>query len=183
MFWTKKLSDADRIERLAVAVVLGGMKLAQDSTTMLADEDRVSIDSRRADEFVVEIIAICLHVVDRLLFQNLGALRRSGIMDGLLPKVLEVIRQTVSDRHHATICSTRLVDIYDARQVEYSGYPRLFAEKDEGLRGTLFWEFAKRMATLADPDRSDLALYLHIHFSSSLVALLTEPEVARLLKE
>jgi len=95
----------------------------------------------------LDLTYLCLHLIDRLTFQTLGAEKRQVFIDALGPAV----EQSLENQFHAQIESREFRDaffqILNRKNVEYAAYREFFPEEGQGTKNTLFWEFAKNMST------------------------------------
>ena len=60
-------------------------------------------------------------------------------MNALLPSVQRELKPPLDSQFQ---------DLYNTRNMFYGGCPRLFPEKKDNLKGTLFWEFGKAMGSV-----------------------------------
>jgi hypothetical protein len=96
----------------------------------------------RAEELIaslaIELLVFALHLVDRLTFSVIGSANRELFMDELCAATERLTKSPFDDR---------LRRLYNTRQEFYSHFTQLVAINEESLRGTLFWEFGKMLAS------------------------------------
>lgn len=86
----------------------------------------------------LEGMVFFLHLLDRTAFEFLGPFKRRVFMDAVLEGVSEISPPAGLQRE-----SFRA--LWNTRQSEYSAYSKLYPENEEPWKGTLCWEFAKRI--------------------------------------
>jgi hypothetical protein len=86
-----------------------------------------------------ELLIFALHLTDRIAFGRLGAPNRSGFMNALLPAIQRELQPPVS---------SQLEQLYNTRNAFYGGFRKLYPDKKESLKGTLFWEFGKALSSV-----------------------------------
>ncbi|MBN2376696.1 MAG: hypothetical protein JXD22_09855 [Sedimentisphaerales bacterium] len=110
-------------------------------------------------EILMDFITLFLHITDRFLFQEFaetgstGLELRDELMDELVERCINSaldfcwfgFKEDVKQEYKKSSFM-----IHNARMKKYSKYKQLFAEKDEGLKDTLFWEFSKNICSLVE---------------------------------
>lgn len=143
----------------------------------LKEEDKTSIGNDKFGEILFEIVIFYLHFIDRLSLQHLGIEKRKIFMDALFLKVREVLSKVEEDSYATTQFYTDFETAYHKRQLEYAEYKKMFPEKDEGTKDTLFWEFGKKIARIIDSETNlPIILYVQTDVVSS-VEVLKLPEL------
>ena len=125
-------------------------------------EFKKNIDDKDWFSILFEFIYLFLHLTDRFAYGRMGDNYRHVIMkaleiqciygsvDVICPgwpeNTIEKIKQECMENNYSFV-------------EEYSNYKKLFPEKDESSKGTLFWEFGKNIAKLAKAHEQDF-LYI-----------------------
>ncbi len=102
-----------------------------------------SIDPAKKSEILIELAAYCFHLWDRRLFMFLGPEKRVGFLNILMMRFLEDYH---GDAEIGEFASS-FMELSDARQREYAKF-RIPRDGND-LKGTLFWEFGKKMNATA----------------------------------
>lgn len=130
------------------------------------------------EEVTFEILLLHLHFIDRIAFQHLGPESRNTFMDAVLIEIKKQLSHLyaigkdsfmrmrdkgdnldLDTSYHLSYLGYHLrylrkmiyclYDAYNDRQIEYSKYKKVFArENDKGMKGTLSWEFGKKLAKI-----------------------------------
>jgi hypothetical protein len=87
----------------------------------------------------IELLVFALHLTDRITFARLGPSKRAKFMNALLPGVQRELKPPLD---------SQLQRLYNTRNTFYGGFPKLFPDKKDNLKGTLFWEFGKAMGSV-----------------------------------
>jgi hypothetical protein len=85
-----------------------------------------------------ELLVFALHLSDRIALTRLGKQERATFMDTFLPAVQRRVRSALSPA---------LLDLYNQRTLFYQSCRMPSGERNANLKGTLFWEFGKLMAS------------------------------------
>jgi hypothetical protein len=85
-----------------------------------------------------EVVVFALHLSDRIALTRLGNEKRAKFMDAFLPGV---------QRRVDAALAQALPDLYNQRTLFYQSCQMPSGEKNANLKGTLFWEFGKLMAS------------------------------------
>ncbi len=99
-----------------------------------------------------EFVYFYLHLTDRYAFGRMDEKRRGELMTGLEDLLIRNAVDTVLPKgpeDENEMVREMCLQTFRSRVEEYSKYKKLHAEKDEGLKNTLFWEFGKVIAKLA----------------------------------
>jgi len=105
----------------------------------LVGEERANEDRELLAPLTCELLIFALHLTDRIAFARLGTRSRSGFMDALLTAVQRRLRPPIAED---------LEQLYNTRNAFYGGFRNLYPEKNENLKGTLFWEFGKALGSV-----------------------------------
>ena len=92
----------------------------------------------------VEVLVYGLHCLDRVVFSHHGADYRNSFMDSALRALEKVSFAAAARGREGDWPLERLRSYYNERQREY-GAMVLLPEKGASPKGTLFWEYAKRI--------------------------------------
>ena len=116
-------------------------------------------------EVLLEFVTFFLHFTDRCLFWEVVA---EGYMDVELRDDLmdELVERCISagvdycffglKEHAKQEYKKSGFKVHNTRMKEYSKYKKAFAEKDEGLKDTLFWEFSKNICRLVEREHDPI---------------------------
>ena len=142
------------------------------------DKER-KVDRDKFGAVFLEMALFYLHFVDRIAFQYLGAERRNIFIDALFVEIKEALSRIHESGIDAMQFRSTFGDAYNERQVEYGKYKKLFAEKDEGTKDTLFWEFGKKIAGIFGSEM-DIIVIMYV---TTIVYSLTALQLPELFKE
>lgn len=115
------------------------IKIIQDVTSRLlkyADEMHYASDKKVSNAIFIETFLLYLFMCDRLSFEEFGPEKRSIFVDVLTLEFLKTLKIGAE-------VTSKIYEHYDLRASQYTQYKKLFAETNEPLRDTLFWEYAK----------------------------------------
>ncbi len=96
----------------------------------------------------LEFLFFLIHLTDRVSFNELDNDKRAIFIDNLVMVLRESLAETVEDVTERAALRDRFPKAYNERQVEYGKFKELFPDKDEDLKGTVFGEFGKAMASI-----------------------------------
>jgi hypothetical protein len=109
------------------------------------------------NELAYEFLFFIVHLIDRLSFEVLGEHKRAEFMDCLIPKIAtEFILDSYNSNQKVSILHSLDLE-YNKKQAEYGKYKKIMAEKDDGLRNTLIYEFSKKIAGMVS-EEYDMAM-------------------------
>lgn len=113
------------------------------------NDGELEIDAWKLWEVIFEFEFLFLHVTDRMSFDILGQDRKSVFMDRLIELTVNSTIDTAFPRlgldERGNLKSSMLRD-YNASQYEYGQYRKMFPDKNESSKDTVFWEFGKKVA-------------------------------------
>lgn len=98
-------------------------------------------------EVFLESVILYVHFTDRIAFQLLETPQRNYFMDALIKEVTNIFSESQSTQIQKTQLNLTINNLYNKRQIEYGNY-KISAAEHEGLGGTLFWEFDKKIANI-----------------------------------
>jgi len=161
MSWFQKKNDykyyADKV-----------IKLSYDGASIIktyCDDPESDFNKVGDKEFSLinfEFIYFFLHLIDRLAF-NSDIKNRGEIMSALeeqtISTIINVLCEKRFDPQKIEQIKTERFNIFHNSVKEYSQYQKWFPDKDEGMKDTLFWEFAKNICELSG-NKDDIAVNL-----------------------
>lgn len=103
--------------------------------------------NEKFSEIFLEAIILYVHFTDRIAFQLLETEQRDFFIDALMAEVIDILTEAQPTAEKKALFGSIVGDMYNERQVEYSKY-KMAAAENEGLGGTLFWEFGKKVSSL-----------------------------------
>jgi hypothetical protein len=130
-------------------------------------------------EVVFEMLLFYLHFIDRIAFQHLGVEPRNTFIDALFIEIRERLSRIHESGIDAMQFRSGFGNAYNARQAEYGKYKKMFAEKDEGTKDTLFWEFGKKIAGILG-NEMDIVVIMYVQ---AIVYSLTALQLPELFQE
>ena len=119
-------------------------------------------DEHGAPQFIIEVIAFYMHMVDRLAFTHLGAAGRKVFGDRLIVAIVKEVLRNLNQEVSADEFGKTLRATYNRRQKEYARYKVLIPEKDKPLKDTLYWEVSKVLFGLLDDENPATLMFLSI---------------------
>ena len=150
----------------AIAYIVGEGWVAT-SELLLKKEEFNKLSLETFSRIVLEFIVFYLHFCDREVFRLVGPEKRDVIMDSVLNKMFialekydeSLLVKMFGEKTKNNLAkyfeywsrasvSLSLREMYNERQLEYASYKELVPLKDKPLKGTLVWEFSKRIATI-----------------------------------
>ncbi len=128
-----KAQSAATILRVAVEESMPHLLMTL-SGNQITKKDEASLNA-----LICELLMFGLHLMDRISYSKLGVEERAEFMDALLIAIHSELQPPIH---------SQLEHLYNSRNVFYSGFRKLYPEKNENLKGTLFWEFGKSVGTI-----------------------------------
>ena len=182
--WNAGLNMPARKTNIEKADLLGERLVggASEAVAFLAEElgNRCKVgflDATKASQFIIEIIAFYMHMIDRMAFALLGSAEREAFGDRLVLSVLREALRELGDETSRDDFGPALRETYNRRQVQYARYKVPIPPEGEPLMGTLNWEFSKILFGFLDTDNPAVLMFL-----SLLVAETTKTMLAEALK-
>lgn len=141
-------SNTEDLLREKAAVVGTLITMSFDAAEGLASEMKFTFGVKEAVSAKAETSALWLHIVDRhYAFKLLSPNERDVFMSALEADIIEKLRSLGIDR-------PKFLDLLQARYAEYSGY-KFAPENEQGnSKGTLLWEFDKKVAAILGVGKS-----------------------------
>lgn len=101
----------------------------------------------KTGDLIIEAILLYVHFADRIAFAVLEPKKRDIFIDKLMDTVIAVLLDSERDENKKSVFKMVITDTYNKRQTEYSKY-KIEVPEGQGLGGTLFWEFTKKVAEI-----------------------------------
>jgi len=101
----------------------------------------------KSTELSIESIILYMHFIDRLALKSLKNEKRDFFMNILVNRIIDIFSKNQPNQEEKRGFSSVIENIYEERQIEYSGY-NLTPVENEGLKNTLFWEFEKKITKI-----------------------------------
>jgi hypothetical protein len=135
------------------------------STAVSALENGEIKDSQLHDLFF-EYLYFFIHLTDRFAFSTIGAPGRHTLMQELgefaVMLAVQVLFPRSTDQQRDMIFQDRMGDLNIAAR-EYSHFPKLFPDGNEGTKDTLIWEFSKKIEKMMGSE-NNLGAVLGRHY-------------------
>jgi hypothetical protein len=120
-----------------------------------------------------ETAAYWLHIVDRYFaFPLLSPSDRDTFNSALIENIAAKLREIGIDR-------SEFLNLLQARYAEYTAYKEMVETKGESAKGTLNWEFAKKVAAILGVGKNAL---FNVYLSLMMMRHLERANLAALLK-
>jgi len=108
------------------------------------DKQLIQAEKEDVDKLTIENILFTLYRSARLIFELLAGDARDEFMDALLVETCNILR---SKMHYNEKQINGLLSLYESATEEYAKY-KDGVENTGLLKGTLYWEYGKRIAEL-----------------------------------
>jgi hypothetical protein len=122
------------------------------------------LEDDQARRVIAENAALFLRIVDEIAFTAMGA----DLSDGFIDALMEFVAKDALGRGVDPETFARCLD---ERLAEYAGYRKWLPAKGESARGTLFWEFGKRIADIIGIGRDAVFNLLLTHTIMNTLAM------------
>jgi len=129
-------------------------------------------EEEQARSIISETAALLIRIVDEIAFSAMGAEWSDEFMEALI----EFVGQDLQGRG---IQPATFAELLNERLTEYAGYPKWVAGKGEAAKGTLFWEFGKKVAAVLGIGKSAL---FQVILTNGLIESLAEWRLPELLR-
>ena len=139
----------ETVDAIARDLVVTSMTCGQEFVNKMVSDNNGSATSNSSSVTLAtnELFYFFMHFVNRLA-QSLGAADcNQKLVGGIFVSALEVFRSGVPEKYRNDVVSILKEGAADAESI-YSDC-KLVNENKEGLKGTLFWEAAKRVSSAA----------------------------------
>lgn len=134
----------------------------------LEQNNKQKLSSATMGEVHLEMIIFCIHFIDRVAFQYLGAELRGIFCDTLFVELMNLSTPKSDVATFRSIFSS----LCNKRTMEYSKYKKIFSEENELPNDTLLWEFGKKIAeTLGFENNITIIMSVYTIVFSSLITL------------
>ena len=157
-------------EKASVVAELIAMSL--DSGETLAPTYSTGFGERETLLAKAETSAYWLHIVDIYAFRLLSPSERDVLMSALEEGIVGRLREMGMDR-------SEFLNLIQTRYAEYPTYKKWVAKEGESAKGTLNWEFAKKIAVILGVGKNAL---FNVQLSILLLRHLNRMELPTLLK-
>jgi hypothetical protein len=141
-------------KQLAHGMVRSVVRSARSEVNGLRDADEAEPSDEILGQFAVEELMFCLHMIDRTAFMDSTLEQRRNFMDELVGATAGILWSSFAPESDAARFARYFTSIYNARQKEYASYSPPPQGRDENQKGTILWEYGKRMAALLSPAKS-----------------------------
>jgi hypothetical protein len=135
-------------------------------------DDQIRLTEDHARCVFSETGILFVRMLDEIAFGALGAELSEEFMDDFIESVARALESK-------GVQPERFAELLSERIVEYAGYAKWLPEKGEGSRGTLFWEFGKKIADIVGVGKSAV---FNILLTNVLMQSLSEWQLAELLR-
>lgn len=119
------------------------------------------LSSARIWSLQVEEILFCLHLLDRITASKLSVELKVAFMDSIFPTVSDALSAVYKNAAEGEGFRDWVCKAYNARQLEYGAYT--YPKEGSPDKGTLFWEFGRRMDYLADDTNPVRVMEIAMH--------------------
>jgi hypothetical protein len=134
----------------STAVLVNGLK----------DDNEAELAEEVVGHYSFEQLLFWLHMLDQLAFLDSTLSKRRAFMDQLVESVFETLALSLADDVDLPRFAEYFASIYNERQDEYSKYRQPPRSRRESSRGTLLWEYGKRMAALVSTRKDPLRVVI-----------------------
>lgn len=111
-----------------------------------------------------EWVWLYIHLIDRIAFDLIGPKKRSALVNALVERTVEILRDAAEEESpklkqmaEPKVIKAGLMDSFwenlNVRQQEYAKFAKWLPDDKEGYGGTLFWEFAAKLARVVGRER------------------------------
>ncbi|MBF0458680.1 MAG: hypothetical protein HQK99_12395 [Nitrospirae bacterium] len=163
------------ITSLTCAIIDASYKCGQEFKESI--DERFGNNTKEASSHwllvVYEYLFFFIHLADRSAFSKLGSKKRSKLMDVLAPVIESMTTEAWFASWPAEFKCGIKKDFFNNlnnASIEYSQYKKLFAEKGENLKDTLFWELGKNIARLSGYEHNPVIIMQAVLNSSDKFA-------------
>ena len=111
---------------------------------------------------LLEIVIFYMHVADRLAFSKIGIKHRSVFMDYVLHETWGILLGYLVGTFGDTYAKADFMEMCNERQLEYGNYQEIYAG-DNNYKGTLIWEFGKKISKLLCGSELDIRLIMPVY--------------------
>lgn len=166
------------VSQLAYGIVRNVAKSAELTASSLIFPDEPKPSDQIIGQFAIEELMFYLHMIDRTAFVESTFERRRSFMDDLVGATAAVLWSNFAGDSGRQEFAAFFASLYNARQKEYATYEPPRGEKDGSQKGTILWEYGKRMSALITPNKSAMRTVilgnLAMQYLSELIPLVRE---------
>jgi hypothetical protein len=158
--------DETLFKKAEALVPMLGFIVSQNTKSLFEALKKENDINRKLDEanygkVFIETALFYMHLVDRIAFQYLGIEMRNTFIDAFFIEFVEALsRQGYESGIKAAQFRSCFLDAYNERQEEYGKYQKMVPQENEGTKGTLFWEFEKKIASILGSQTDILTIML-----------------------
>ncbi len=134
---------AEKAELLSTLILDCSLRDANQMKENCRSMCEVELTEHQAFEALLEFNFFYLHYADRIAFATLEDHSREYFIDALVERNKKVLLGLYDDSVDRVQLEASYVTTYNHRQSTYGECEYVYPEKDEGFRGTLYWEFSK----------------------------------------
>jgi len=159
----QKISVKTAAEGIALLLFIGAYKDSEQIVKEIEDSQKISPNQTRFGDIFDEMLHFYLNLADRFSSQYLGE-KRNEFFDDLFVQVLKNYiegQKAAGGNVDEQIFYRIFNEVQKKRQQEYGQY-KFITEKDEGMKGNLFWEFESRLAEIFGT-KDDSLVIMSIH--------------------
>lgn len=123
-----------------------------DAILKFTNETKYTSDKKASNAIFIETLLLYFFICDRLAFEELGPAKKSVFIEMLTLESLRAIKIKTGN-------AEKILELYNLRSEQYSQYKKFFAENNESLQNTLFWEYAKTISEIVTKNKfSDILI-------------------------
>jgi hypothetical protein len=176
-------SIEEKIETISKAIWSGWYSTHK---CLMKDENFNKLSLEAYSEVALEFIILYIHYCDREIYEAVETKERDIIEKGIVSDISKRLEKydeialnelltkdlggekSVSFFYWSKVSySNNFVNLYKERQLEYAFYKEIVPRKDESPKGTLLWEFGKKINTIVLGYPEDIVILMH----SNIIAM------------
>ncbi|HEX6977632.1 MAG TPA: hypothetical protein VF185_04765 [Patescibacteria group bacterium] len=162
-FFNKQKDKHQALKALGLAILQLSFECGQQFKVDV--DEKFGKDSKEAISHLIEVqyefLFFFMHLTMRYAFGELGHEKRVKIQDFLSPTLQETTTKSWfghwPDKYKEGIKNEFYRNMNNA-ELEYSKYKKMFADKNESPKDTLFWEFGKNIARLSGHENDPIVM-------------------------
>ena len=177
--------ESEKVDTIVSVILQSSFLLVME---LLKEEEFKKQKLEIVNKISIEATIFFLQLCDREIFRCVGFLKRNAMMDMVFKKIYKkledhdnkVLKELYGERSSKNLkeyfdylarsaVSTGIRETYTERLAEYEAYQKLLPEKEEPPKGTLVWEFSKKISWLtADPPLPTVIMLVNLLVSNML---------------
>lgn len=135
-------------------------------------------------EIYFEIILFYIHFINRIALNYLSIEQADIFVSALFIKVREILSSSYETKLDANKFNYSMSNLFEEKVEEYEKYQKLFAEKGEDLKETLFWEFGKKVTlTILKLEKNTTMITIISFLNNSLYESIYDLKLIELLED